>query len=168
MISRFTAVFGSPHRALAIVICALLLGAGMGSQASINFRHFRRAKSVAVTLLILAILITIKYLPHLFDLLLQKNFLQQVFFSVIFLLPMSFLMGFPFSLGVEEVKEKFPRGLEMAWLINGAYSAFGAYVAILVSVQWGFNFLLVLGIGFYIVSIFNGQRLNLAAIKKFQ
>jgi len=69
--------------------------------------------------------------------------------SAVLLMPIGFLMGFPFPLGMASYPEERKPWL---WAINGAASVLASVFSLALSMQIGFRLATMVGIGFYLVA----------------
>ncbi len=130
---------GQPRMALTVLLFSLLLGGGLGSLASSLIRK-RAARTVA--LLSLGIALLVAFFSLFFQRFFNLGFGPKVT-AVAILVPLGFLMGFPFPLAIRQV---FERGLEaqvsVLWGVNGIASVLGAALAMIVGMLAGFSWTL--------------------------
>jgi hypothetical protein len=71
------------------------------------------------------------------------------------LVPLGFLMGFPFPLGIRALKEKeMERYIPWMWGINGVGSVLGSAFTIVIAISFGFAQALLLGATCYLFVCF--------------
>ena len=71
--------------------------------------------------------------------------------TVLLLVPLGFLMGIPFPLGIRLLKETHTEDhIPWMWGINGVSSVLGAVVTIVIAMSLGFSEALLAGAGCYL------------------
>jgi len=144
---RFVLYLGHPSYATTVVLSCLLLGAGCGSLAA---SRVDTAKVKRWGLAVPAVLVAVNWgLAPLFSATLGMSLSARILVSALLLIPIGFLMGFPFPLGMSSYPEERKPWL---WAINGAASVLASVFALALSMEIGFTLATMLGIGFYLVA----------------
>ncbi len=147
-IQRFILFLGHPVYSVALVVSVILVSSGLGSLAS------RRLKSNDLKRVLPALsLITLAYilvLPAAFDLLLPHALPYRILSSIVLLTPMGFLMGMPFPMALESVRESTP----LAWAVNGCASVLASVAVILLSLSCGFDTVQAAAAAAYLLALF--------------
>lgn len=133
---------GQPQRALTVLLFSLLLGGGMGSLASVAMRKAMAGKAAAISLIIsLAVLLLSAFFAELFEL-----GLSPTTTSAAQLLPLGFLMGFPFPIAIKLLDGRgFGRHVSVMWGANAIASVLGSVLSMIVALRMGFSWALILG-----------------------
>jgi hypothetical protein len=167
-IQKFILFLHHPLYAVAVVLCAFLVFAGLGSLVSARWRNkywasvsdtrvsrwrLDQAPGIWVSGAIggLAVLYVL-LLPGLFS---ELNYLPGAFklpMSVLLIAPLAFLMGMPFPLGLEVVSSKFPSWIPWAWGINGCASVVSAILATLLAIHLGFVVVVLVAVVLYLLA----------------
>ena len=138
-IQRFTLFLGHPLAAIAVVLAAFLVFAGLGSGASATLSDRWRAPlafaAVGIILLAGAYLIA---LPFAFSKLIGLPLVAKAVLATVLIAPLAFLMGLPFPLGLSRVSAEAPGLVPWAWAINGCASVVGAVLAGILAMHFGF------------------------------
>jgi spermidine synthase len=152
LIQRFQLLLGQPILSLAAVLATLLLSGGAGSLFSQRWQESSlpariRVVGVAITLLAVAYWVA---LPPLVESLLGATFAVRLLAIIVLTAPLGFPMGMPFPsvirlAGVERQQ------VALIWAINGAFSVLGSVLSMVISIQWGFKWALLLGAGMYLL-----------------
>lgn len=156
-IQRFGLFLGQPVLSLGVLLFSLLSGVGIGSLWSGRFHSDKIKRWIAIPSLSIVIMVLsyVFLLPILFNLFLGQNLAVRIFVTLFLLVPMGFLMGFPFPLGIRFLKEK---GLEnqipWMWGVNGVSSVFGSGLTIVVAIGFGFTEALLLSACCYFIIFF--------------
>jgi hypothetical protein len=144
---RFVLYLGHPSYATTVVLASLLLGAGTGSlAASYPFAGNARGWGILIPLLLVGFNWA---LTPLFAATLGLPFEARVVISAGVLVPVGFLLGFPFPLGMATYPEN-----HKPWFfaINGAAGVLASVVSLALSMQIGFTATTLVGISFYLVA----------------
>ncbi|MBM4457505.1 MAG: hypothetical protein FJ011_07025 [Chloroflexi bacterium] len=145
LIQRWILAFGHATYAFAVVVFAVLVGAGAGSLAAHASWLPRRAVFPA---LIFLIVLTILGGPQLVRIALGWPLAGRVALAVASLAPLAFLMGLPFPLGLAWAEARRPAAASLipwAWAVNGCASVIAAVLAAILALSFGFTAVLWLG-----------------------
>ncbi len=154
LIQRFVLFLGYPVLSLAVLLCSLLGGAGMGSLWSGRFAPDKTDRRIAMTSLSIAVMVFgyAFLLPIVFDQLLGLDLVIRVFASVFLLIPIGFLIGIPFPLGIRWLKARsLENHIPWMWGINGVSSVLGSVMTIVVAINFGFTEALLVSAGCYLL-----------------
>jgi spermidine synthase len=167
-IQKFILFLHHPLYAVAVVLCAFLVFAGLGSLVSARWRnkyevstsgnrvtrwHLKQIPGVWISGAIVGLAILyVLLLPVLFS---ELNHLPGAFklpLSVLLIGPLAFLMGMPFPLGLEVVSTKLPGWIPWAWGINGCASVASAILATLLAMHLGFVLVVAVAVVLYVLA----------------
>lgn len=157
-IQKFVLFLAYPLYAVAVVLCAFLVFAGLGS------RYSRRLAAllpdsrigpvgwavVAVGLIVVTYLVL---LPSVFRALLPLADIARILLSVALIAPLAFAMGMPFPLGLASVAGAAGRLVAWAWGINACTSVVAAVLATLLAIHLGFNAVILLALLLYVLAV---------------
>jgi hypothetical protein len=156
LIQRFILFLGQPVFSLALLLFAILLGTGSGSLVSsrISGEKLSRGRAIAATSVVMLLLVYSVVLPLLFMSLLGENLAVRGVVTFFLLVPLGFLMGFPFPISIREMnKEGMESLIPWMWGLNGFSSVFGSVLAIVLAIQFGFTVALYSGILCYLAIV---------------
>lgn len=162
-IQRFILFLGQPVLSLAVLLFSLLVGAGIGSLHSGRFASENIVKVISViAMLIIALLfIYVFSLPLILTQLLGSILAIRILATVALLVPLGFLMGFPFPLGLRLLKEmRMENYIPWMWGINGICSVLGSALTMVVAINYGFTEAFLLGAACYFVVFLAFQRVQ--------
>ncbi len=146
LIQRTILSMGQPTYAFSFVVLTLLLASSLGSLAA---RSFWRSKTKLWLFLVVMVLVT----PVLYRWLQSTSLAWPQTMRVLALgaslLPMGFLMGIPFPLGLQWLERDGPDLITWAWAVNGCASVVASVLAAMISISMGFSAVLLLGAVFY-------------------
>jgi len=145
-IQKFILFLSHPLYAVAVVLAAFLVFAGLGSGYSQRFEARRGHKAAGNVVLVWAVVaiamlavIYLLVLPPLFRWALPWPDLIKISAAVLLVAPLAFCMGMPFPLGLARVSAATPGLVPWAWAINGCASVVSAVLATLLAVHIGFT-----------------------------
>jgi hypothetical protein len=153
LIQRFVLFLGKPVLSLIVLLFSLLGGAGIGSTASGQVTPSKIAKwgATASILAAITLLIYAFALPLILDYFLGLDITFRVLVAVMVLIPLGIVMGFPFPLAIQSLKEhRIEHYIPWMWGINGISSVLGSTATVIVAIYFGFTQVLVVGMGCYL------------------
>ena len=156
-IGRFTILLGHPLQALATVLAAFLVFAGLGSHWSA-----RRGAGASITRPVIGIagVATACALlwPSLAPALLGAPAAVKIAAAVVLIAPLATLMGMPFPRALARLDAVDPALLPWAWGINGCASVIGAVLAALIAIHHGHTVVILAGVVLYAAAaVFTGR-----------
>lgn len=176
-IQRFVLFLGHPVYALAVVLCAFLVFAGLGSgvaprlEAGLAALHRAlpgrptgggRGRVLALlpaSLLPFAVagiastaLLHLLLLPSIFRWLMPLAESPKIVLSLLLIAPLAFCMGMPFPLALSRLAQRAPDLVPWVWGINGCASVASAILATLLAMSIGYTAVLVIAIGLYLLA----------------
>ncbi len=149
-IKKFILFLGNPVYSITIVISSLLLSAGVGSALSKNFSP-ASIRIISLILLLLSVVYTLS-LTYIFDSFLHLPFFFRFLISFLLIFAIGFFMGTMFPMGLKLVKKRSVNLVPWAWGINGFFTVMGSALTVLLAVLFGFNAVLLLAGGIYLVA----------------
>lgn len=142
-IQKFVLILSHPLYAVAVVLFAFLLFAGLGSRASGRLaegpRALRRPVAAVAGAIAVSAGLCLVLLPWLFRHTMGWPDAARIAISAALIAPLAFFMGMPFPLGLARVDPADARLLAWAWGINGCASVVGAVLATLLAIHVGFT-----------------------------
>ena len=148
-IQKFILFLSHPLYAVAVVLSAFLIFAGLGSAMS-----ERRSTPVSrpVTGIVVLSLVYLFVLPPLFQWLMPLHDINKILISAVLIAPLAFLMGMPFPLGLSRVARHTAALIPWAWGVNGCASVLSAIFATILAIHAGFIVVVLLACVLYIVA----------------
>ncbi len=171
-IQRFMLFLSHPIYAVAVVLAAFLVFAGLGSgvaprlegwlqrvrkdgaAAGVLGTWLRRlpacsALELAVAAIAVLAVLYLLALPPLFGWLMPLGDGAKIALAVALIAPLAFWMGMPFPLGLERVAQRLPALVPWAWGVNGCASVLSAVLATLLAMNAGFTVVVLTAIAVY-------------------
>lgn len=136
---------GNSTYSLMIVLGTLLFFGGLGSLFSKRFGP--KASTISVLSIPLMLLLIYFFRDALFLLFAHADFPQKTLISILSLAPLSFLMGIPFPHVLERVRQKAsPEFAALIYGVNGAFATVGSASTLMLSVTFGLQKTMLIGI----------------------
>ena len=151
LMQKFVLLLGHPTYSMAVVLSSLLFFSSLGSLFTERFASQRYNIIRAIVFIVLIISIYIIAFKSLMAITLHTNLITKIIFSTVLVAIPSFFMGMLFPLGIK-ITEKLSKNLiPWMWGINGVASTLGGVMSMIISLLFGFNMALFIGIGAYIL-----------------
>jgi len=154
-IQKFVLFLSHPVYAVAVVLTAFLLFAGLGSRLAGRFRaegRSCRAVGLAATVIAVLALSYVLALPPAFRHLMGLADAIKIGLSVLLIAPLACAMGMLFPLGLSRLAERTPDLVPWAWALNGFASVVGAVLATLLAIHWGFAVVVIAAVALYLTA----------------
>ena len=156
-IQKFTLFLAHPLYAVAVVLCAFLVFAGLGSRVSAYFRADTRSPWSQPAVLAVAAIGTIALaylaaLPTLFEWLLPFPAGARIAISIALIAPLALAMGVPFPTALARLAGGAPTLVPWAWAVNACASVVAAVLATVLAIHFGFAAVVALAVVLYAVA----------------
>lgn len=163
LISKLILFLGHPTYALTVVLCSMLIFAGVGSYWSGRLGSGHTAlwgvlASVLVAIAGLGLAVELVF-PRLLG---GAPLTLCLVVIVATLMPVGFLMGMPFPLALRLLDRTGPQWAQLipwVWGINGATSVLGSVLAISIAINLGFRATLLAGLTVYAAALLTSRHL---------
>jgi hypothetical protein len=153
-IQKFILFLGHPVYAVSTVLFSLLTFSGLGSYFSGRLKCCLRRPLIFILLLICAAAVVYAVsLPILLDEFLGQDLAVRLLISVATIIPIAFLMGMPFPLGISLTNERYPELIPWTWAVNGCASVLGSILPVIIALSAGFSTVLLLGGLVYLAAV---------------
>jgi spermidine synthase len=152
-IQKYILFIGYPVYAVAVILFAILVAAGLGSYcSSLMNLSTRGVIQLVVIALILLAAFQVFVIPKLFSEFISVSFPVRVLLAVIFILPAGFFMGIPFPTALSWTSRHHPEFVPWAWGINGYATVIGSVLAVILALYFGFQAVLWISVGIYVIA----------------
>ncbi|WP_429579845.1 hypothetical protein [Paraburkholderia youngii] len=168
-IQKLVRLLSHPLYAVAVVLCAFLSFAGLGSRftqrlqgreapfASHASRPGRNTnpRSVSAMAIVAIAAISLFYLfvlPALFPLLILPSDPARIVIAVLLVAPLAFAMGRPFPLGLSRIAAGADMLVPWAWGVNACTSVVAAVLATVLALHLGFTAVVVIAVLLYLAA----------------
>jgi spermidine synthase len=151
LIYKFMLVIGPPIHAMAAVIFAMLVGAGIGSGVSNRIYALLGQWAIAAAVVAFAALMVCLLLafPALDRLTLELQLGARLAIVLVIVVLIGVPLGMPFPLGLAALSLRSPDLIPWGWAINALMTVVGSLLAVVLSIGIGYTATLVLAIGIY-------------------
>ena len=156
-IEMLTLVIGQPLYAVAVTLSVFLVFSGLGS-LTVQWFMERKGLEPAVLLrwsVLSILLVTLLYLllqAWLIEQLMVLPTMLRILLAVVLSMPIAFVMGMPFPLGLTATSRTAPELLPWAWGINGCASVLSVILAVLLAMEIGFAGVMLCATGLYLLA----------------
>lgn len=140
LIQKMILWLGNAVYATSLVVASMLISSGIGSLAGSRMENI---KKYALLLIPLVVVVVTAFLPALSSLAAISRFPVNIILALCIILPMGFLMGMPFPLGMERIGKDKPDLISWAWAVNGCCSVVSPVLAVMIAITAGFSFVLI-------------------------
>ena len=161
-IQRLTLFLGHPIYAVAVVLAAFLVFAGLGAGVSARLaarlpqdpaaRGRVSALEAAVAAIAAIALTYLAALAPVTGFLITLPLAAKLPLALAAIAPLAFCMGMPFPLGLARVGREAPELVPWAWGINGCASVVSAVLAALLAIEFGFSVVVALAVALYLLA----------------
>jgi hypothetical protein len=153
MIQKLVLLLGHPIYSMAVTIPTILVMAGLGSLYT-DYTRMKRSTLLVTAIVALAILMFgWSFMGTVIsEAVLASSLTIRILASIMLLLPMGFLMGIPFPLGMRGIfstQEMVP----IAWATNGGMSVIGSVMAIVLAMVSGFPHVAIIAAVLYLCAM---------------
>lgn len=153
-IQRFIQFLHHPLFAIAVVLTAFLVFAGLGSHWSgrlLETRGDAKAITIAVMGIIISSVVYLLFLGQVFNLFSGIAIWGKIFITMGLIAPLAIFMGMPFPLALKNLSQHDKSLVPWAWGINGCASVISAVLATILAVHFGFTIVVVLALLLYLL-----------------
>ena len=146
-IQKFVLFLSHPLYAIAVVLFAFLLFAGIGSRVSGRLKGY--PVDAVVGAIAVSAALCLLLLPWLFQHAMGLPDAVRILIAAALIAPLAFFMGMPFPLGLTRVEAADARLIPWAWGINGCASVTAAVLATLLAIHISFTAVVVAALVLY-------------------
>lgn len=150
LIARLAYFLYDSTTSFAIVLSAMLIFSGLGSFYAGKFtQNPRRGVKISVCVIVVMLAFYFIFLHAILSFFIGSPLFIKGIVILALVAPLSFVMGFPFSLGLSILKGERQSFVPWAWSLNGAFSVIATPLANLLSVSYGYTTVLLLSAVLY-------------------
>jgi len=151
-VQKFVLFLGHPLYAFSVVIATILIASGLGSLFSKKISD-NPYKTILIALsgIIIAVCLNIMFFKFLSGYLISLSFFFRVLISVLLIGITGFFMGIFMPTGISVVAGYNEMSVPWMWAINGVFSVLASFMTVYLSIIYGFNIVLLIGVGIYII-----------------
>ena len=159
LIQKLTLLLGQPLYSIVVTLFSILIFTGIGSFVSgFLIRGAWTARLIPLGIAAATVAIVI-YGDEIVARFIGEDLKVRALVAAGMLAPLSLLLGMPFAHGVGLLRRLSPEFVPWAWAVNGSATVVGSVLTVIVSMNFGFTFVLYSAIGIYVVAFLAVDRL---------
>ena len=153
LIQKFTKFLGDPIYAVSVVLVAILLSAGLGSicQNHVTLKLVTKIL-IAISGILLLSMIHGGVSQTLMAYFSASGLALRILVTCALIMPLSFLMGWLFPVGINCLQAKNSDLVPWAWGVNGFGSVSAVPLAVILSMEFGFTVVILIALGLYVLA----------------
>lgn len=159
LIQRFILYFGTPVIATALVISILLIASGAGSFVSGHLKPDRKTMFIIFAFILFVGVLMLAGINPLLRASSGNAYILKIAIAIVIIAVPGFFMGMPFPLGLRSLSLHHDSMVPWAWGINGCLSVIASPLAILVAVEAGFNWVMVVAVCVYLLALLFSDKI---------
>lgn len=151
-IQKFILFLHHPLYAVALVLTAFLIFAGLGSGFSwrlVKDGRYQHAIRISVLGIVVLGFLYILFIGSAFAQFQSLSITAKIPLTIVMIAPLAFFMGMPFPLALAKLGEIAPNMIPWAWGVNGCASVVSAVLATILAIAIGFNTVIVFALVLY-------------------
>ncbi|MFQ6124592.1 MAG: hypothetical protein ACE5R6_08320 [Candidatus Heimdallarchaeota archaeon] len=152
LIQRFILFLGHPTYAVSTVLFSLLLSSGGGSYFSGRVKLVDRRGLRFLLLGISTLSLLYIFLSPVFLTFLGLSLATKLLVSFLLIVPLGFVLGMPFPLGIRLLSDSRHVLIPWAWAANGCASVLGSILPVIIALSLGFSTVFVLASLTYLIA----------------
>jgi hypothetical protein len=160
LIQKLVLLLGHPLYSITVTLFSMLIFAGLGSMVSRRWFHSPTLRAWIIPLALAVLLgLFILFSPAMVESWIVWPTLARILVCIVILAPISFLLGMPFAYGIRLVNRMNPTIVPWAWAVNGSMTVIGSILAVILSMNLGFNSVIITAVLVYFMSFFAIHKL---------
>lgn len=161
LMQKLVLFLGHPIYSVTVTLFAMLVFTGFGSLLS--ERWFRRPTPRAVSVpgvLAGLVLVFVLLSPTMVTAWIHWPTWARIVATAAVLMPIGLLLGVPFAYGIRLLNLLNPTLIPLAWAVNGCLTVLGSVLTVILSMNIGFNFVLMSAVAVYMIGFLAVRRLS--------
>jgi hypothetical protein len=155
LMQKLVLFLGHPLYSITVTLFSMLVFAGIGSMLSNRWFHSPTPWAWAVPVGLAVLLgLFILYSPAMVEAWIGWPTTARIIMSIVILAPISLLLGVPFAYGIRLLNRFNPTIVPWAWAVNGSMTVIGSILAVILSMNLGFNAVMITAILIYFLAFF--------------
>ena len=155
LMQKLVLFLGHPLYSITVTLFSMLIFAGIGSLLSDRwFRELTVCSWFVPVGLAVFLGLFIIFSPQMVNSWIIWPKFARILVTIGILAPISMLLGVPFAYGIRLLNQFNPTIIPWAWAVNGCMTVIGSILTVILSMNIGFNFVLVIAILTYFISFF--------------
>lgn len=160
LIQKLTLLLGQPLYSIVVTLFSILIFTGLGSWLSSRLLAGGAARARIVPIGIVALMALWASLgTPLVDAFIGSPMAVRAVVAALAIAPVALLLGMPYAHGVSLLQKSNPHFVPWAWAVNGSATVVGSVATVIVSMNFGFNAVLLCAAGIYVTAFLAVDRL---------
>jgi len=157
LMQQMTLFLGYPTYSLTVTLFSLLVFTGIGSLATERYAANRNRSLLILLGVLFVLMLTQQFaLGPMVDTFIGYSLAIRIFAAIIFIAPLGLCLGafMPIGLGAVAALSDYSRQyIAWGWAVNGFFSVMSSILATMLSMTFGFQAVLMVGMGIYAVGV---------------
>ena len=163
LIQKLTLLLGQPLYSIVVTLFSILIFTGLGSWLSDKWLSGGASRARAIPLGILVMMIAWAVAGSwIVESFIGMPIVVRGIVATVAIAPVALLLGMPFAHGVRLLSQQNPHFVPWAWAVNGSATVVGSVATVLVSMNFGFNAVLLCAAAIYAVAFFAVDKFSRA------
>ena len=160
LIQKLTLLLGQPLYSIVVTLFSILIFTGLGSWLSSKWLAGGVMRARAIPLGIAALMaLWVLFGTQVVDSFIGSSIVVRAIVASVAIAPVALLLGMPFAHGVQLLQKANPHFVPWAWAVNGSATVVGSVATVIVSMNLGFNAVLLCAAVIYAVAFVAVDRL---------
>lgn len=153
LIQKLTLLLGQPLYSIVVTLLSILVFTGIGSFVSGRWLAggVWRARAIPLGIFAATAAIVLVATP-IVDAVIGQDLPVRVAVAALLVAPVALLLGMPFAHGIGLLRAANPAFVPWAWAVNGSATVVGSVVTVIVSMNFGFSFVLLTAAVIYAIA----------------
>jgi len=152
-VQRLAIFLGHPVYSLSVVLFALLLSSGLGSLATARLSDSAKSSTRSLLLLVVVLVAFGSSTPLVIRYFDAASVAVRIAVAVAILLPIGFVMGMAFPIGMRRALSDAPSIAPWLWGVNGAASVCASVLVVVIALGAGISAAFWVGAGCYVIAL---------------
>lgn len=160
LMQKLTLLLGQPLYSIVVTLFSILIFTGIGSFLSGPWLRggVMMARMIPVGIGIMAVAI-VMFSDQIVASVIAEDLMTRALVAGAMTAPLALLLGMPFAHGVSLLRKLSPSFVPWAWAVNGSASVVGSVFTVIVSMNFGFSFVLIAAIFAYVIAFWSVDKL---------
>jgi hypothetical protein len=160
LMQKLTLLLGQPLYSIVVTLFSILIFTGIGSFLSgpLLKGGVMVARMIPIGIAIVTVAIVL-FSDQIVASVIAEDLTTRALVAGAMTAPLALLLGMPFAHGVGLLRKLSPGFVPWAWAVNGSASVVGSVFTVIVSMNFGFNVVLLAAIFIYAIAFWSVDRL---------
>jgi len=152
LIQNFIFYLNSPIYSVSLVVTSMLFFSGLGSFMEDKINFDKKGITTIFAMIVCFLILFTAFLSPFLHFSSGFSFLLKVIVTITIAGIPSYFMGVPFPVGIKYLLVKSEKLIPWGWAINSFFSVLTPLVALIISIEFGFSFVIMAGVFAYLVT----------------